>query len=626
MGERGSRVLRRVPVFWVGLLAVVVVRALVATSRADEFRGEELYIGSFAWALIRGMPLDPNSLPIIVHLRGSVVFGLLCVPLFWLLGPALVGLKALAVAWSGVCGGLFAYVLDRRAGRAAALAGVVLYALLPPSFQMVDVLALGSHGDTLLPILGALAVLFARNAPLGWRRALGLGAVCGFGCFFSMQFFVALPAVLLAWWALDRRFVLRPASLAFPPAAALLAAPIPLVSTSATLVTKPMSSHFLPDGVGGAFSKLLAVFGGDLQRSWLFEDNGGAWLGWVYLAVLVAGLVLLFPRLRKLEPLAVFCVVYPPLVLVAYAASDFELNFWVRRPGMGSRYFMPMLPFLAAWPALGLAVRRAPGTAATAVACLAGLIGLVSLCDLGTPGRRSPVRGTNLAFFTGHLEHAGGSSMRARLDWARAVEPDWDPYRPLAYANIRPAGGGTLRAGDTLGADALRQLRAFEPELRPYLLVDLGHAVGSSTDRAKVAQTIAALPADLPEPEWLLRGIGRGTMSIGVAQVVATGGREVKVYGVLAKLPEEVVVGAGVHLGFVFTPYHDHSLKLVTAGRLLPDDLRDDFYRGLGLGYRLRFREDRYEPPADGTTIEQAIAAPDRAAFRSGLTAPRTSF
>ena len=61
-------------------------------------------------------------------------------------------------------------------------------------------------------------------------------------------------------------------------------------------------------------------------------------------------------------------------------------------------------------------------------------------------------------------------------------------------------------------------------------------------------------------------------------------------------------------------------------GHVLSDDLRDDFYRGLGLGYRLRFREDRYEPPKPATTIERAIAEPDRGAFREGLTAPRSGF
>ena len=51
-----DQAMRRLPAFWIGFLVVAAARALIAASRLDDFRGEELYQGSLAWALLRGLP------------------------------------------------------------------------------------------------------------------------------------------------------------------------------------------------------------------------------------------------------------------------------------------------------------------------------------------------------------------------------------------------------------------------------------------------------------------------------------------------------------------------------------------------------------------------------------------
>ena len=53
-------------------LTTLLVRVAVALSRIDELE-LELYSGSLAWALLEGMPLHPDQLPVIEHNRGSVV-------------------------------------------------------------------------------------------------------------------------------------------------------------------------------------------------------------------------------------------------------------------------------------------------------------------------------------------------------------------------------------------------------------------------------------------------------------------------------------------------------------------------------------------------------------------------
>lgn len=627
----------RWPIFWSAFLVVALVRVLVAMSRSDEFRGEELYIGSFAWALLEGMPLDASQLPIIVHLRGSVLFSVLTVPLFAVLGPSYVGLKCLAVGWGAACGGLFAVLLRRRLGVGAAWIGALLYAFLPPSFQFVDVMALGSHGDTLLFILAALLALLWSDEPLGFRRALAFGAACGMGVLFSWQFAVVLPALFLTWLALDRRFFRRRSALAAAAAAVVCVVPIPFLSGAAgTLVQKPMSEHVLPDGIGGSISKLLGTLGHELRRSWLFEASGGAWLGWVYLAALVAGLVLLVPRLRRLEPLAVFCAAYPALMIGAYAISGFRLNFLTTSTGMGSRYFMPMLPFLAAWIPLGAEpLRRRAGTLAVgALAGLpigAGLLGVLAQLELARPWRRPPLRGTNFAFFAVHVNHAAGESMRERLEWVRRVEPDWDVWRPLAYQNIHPP-ESVLGAGPP-GLEDVRRVAALAPELRPYALAALGTRLGASPEREHVYAVLTALAAEpelAADPTWLpwfARGVGTGTIEIGLGIWVRSQGEKPMVYAELSRMPaparELVAEGAGFRMGQIVTPYNDGQIALIAEAGRLPPELLEAFCRGLGRGYRLRFREATYRVPDVGHSgVDEAVPAAGRSAFRTGLTVP----
>ncbi|MEM7309632.1 MAG: hypothetical protein AAF682_23355 [Planctomycetota bacterium] len=624
------RLVRRSAWFWVGFLLVLVARGLVAASRLDAFRGEELYQGSFAWALLSGMPLDPEHLPVIVHLRGSVVFGALAAPLFAAAGPSYGALKALASLWSAASGGILAWLLGRRFGARGALLGAGLFCLLPPAYLMVDASAFGSHLDAVLPILASLALLLAREGPLGWRRALALGGLLGFGAFFSLQFAVALPALLLAWLAVDRRFFLRPVSLLTLAGAALPAAAIPLVSTSTTLVTKPMSAHFMPEGVGGFADKLQAALGGDLVRALLFEVAGGVLAGWVYALAVVVALVLLAPRLRELDPLAVFALAHPLLVAGAFVASDFELNFVVLSNGMGSRYLMPMMPALVVALVLGVerlaAGPRIGAVALAAAPLVAGALGFYGLLDSGPLFDLPPRKGTNYPFFAVHFQHAGGG-MRAQLDWADRVDPDWAAYRPLAYGFVHPPEDTLPAPGTPPPPAALMKVRELPSEVQPFVLASLGARAATTVERRAVVDAMEALPRDQPEAAWFLRGMGRGLMSLGMAEAVAAGEGVPKVYRALTSLPErgrdELALGAGFHLGHLFTPYNENFRAVVERMDALPPDVRRPFAFGLGLGWRLRFREETYEPPTPGAAkIEQLLAGEDRAAFRAALVAP----
>lgn len=192
------------------LATVFVARLLLAMSRMDEVE-LEIYSGSLATAILAGLPLDPTELPIIVHLRGSYIVGLLLVPLFWLFGSTLWALKVLAIGWSLATAAVLVVLLDRVLGGRAALAGGLVYAFLPPSFVVVDIMILGSHGETILFILLALLFLMTRKRSLLLDRwgSFVFGASIGVGFLFSMQFLPAIPALILAWWAFEARLARR---------------------------------------------------------------------------------------------------------------------------------------------------------------------------------------------------------------------------------------------------------------------------------------------------------------------------------------------------------------------------------------------------------------------------------
>lgn len=404
-----STPLRRVPIFAAAFLLVAAERTLISLSRADEYQPIELYNGSLAWALVSGMPLDPTTLPVIEHLRGSVIFGLLLAPIYALLGPGLLGLRLLAVCWSALTAGIFATVLERRVGRPAAWWGIAVFALLPPAFQVMDVQALGSHADSVAFLFAVLLLLPTPERPAGVGRTLAIGAAASLGVLFSYQCAVALPALFAAWWASDRGVLRRRRTLLVPLVFAVAAVPAAFLSRSPTIMGRSALERLLPDGIGGAGAKLAGALTDDVRHSWLYEELGGAaWPSWVLYGALLVGLATMWRRIARLEPLALFCTLYPLCLLGAYAVSDFELVWSAARVEYAVRFLLPMQPALATWVVfgvleLGARVGRTAAAVYGGVALTAMATGLVALVDPGVAFDGPPVRGTYYPGFRNHF-------------------------------------------------------------------------------------------------------------------------------------------------------------------------------------------------------------------------------
>lgn len=608
------------------------VRLCVAVSRCDE-QELELYTGTFGWALQQGMPLDPERLPIIDHLRGSVLFGLLVVPLQWLLGPQLLALKLLACTWGAAHVALLCVLAQRVLGRAEAWLLGLLVICAPPSYQMVGVLALGSHEAVGLWIALALLVLLspARGATAGAglsaARALALGAVCGCGVLFSLQFVVALPAIALAWLMLDPRFPLRARSWFFFPAAAPLLALIPLLSTQGKLVASKPEDHLQFTDLGAAWDKFTTLVPDGLRRSWLYEEQGGGWLSWIVAACLLVGLLATLARAWRREPLALYALAHPLCYSIAHALTDFELNFDNTLDGIGSRYLMPF------WPALALSIVYGARALAALLArpafwiqgllpVGAGLLGVIALSDPLQVTREPRARGIDVPGFGFHLRHAGAGVPERTWELARELDPNWLAVRPLALEGARIDAAITpaeLRAqierALLLPADGARRVRLAE--------------LGGWLARARRYDADEALAALLSPQErtWLWRGAGRElAMQAAVLWLRRQRAPDTLarlLQGVPTELRPAVVEGAAISAGLRVTPYNPPGIDMFEQGLGLGPKLRPIFFRAAGWTFRSRYFEAGYFVPRAGVLRVEALLPADALEwFREGLCMP----
>ncbi|MEZ5979265.1 MAG: glycosyltransferase family 39 protein [Planctomycetota bacterium] len=633
-------------------LLVLGVRALVAASRLDELELER-YGGTVAFALRHGIALDPAQLPIIEHLRGSYVFALLLVPLTFVFGSNLWVLKLLAVLWSALGAALVAVIARRHVGALGTAVAVGLVAFAPPALQMVDVLALGSHADTVpFLLLPTLLLLDApSDRPMSWRRAAALGASVGAAIFFSYQALVALPA-----WALLLVLRQHPGRnwLRTIPVACLAALPallcIPLLTHDATtIVNRPIGERVLASDFGQKLGKFASAATYELRRSWLFEEQGVGLVGWVLLAAIVASVAfVLVPRLRSLRTLrtdgraqvVLVAVVHTACLLGAYAVTDLAVNLTATLDGTGSRYFVPL------WPGFALAIGAGCQALRTRVGAAAGWgtgAVLVALAALGTlpmldpmlPTRQPRVAAHELYSFRDHLAYAApGLSERVAL--VRANDHDWVDFQPIAYFDA----SSRIEVARPDFAARLEEARRGDGATVPFVCVAAGSTLAEEATRATVppqnylrglvlAARDEVAATDAAERRWFMRGVGRtlGHRAVeyeGYARRDAKRFPRARVADLFRALEwfgadaPAVAEGLGFFVGLRATPYDRIQTDTLRSTTALSPTLVEPLYRGFGWGYRVRFREDGYFVPT-GTAIEELLPEHGRSAFREGL-------
>lgn len=464
--SRRPRTSPRTPLLW-WVAALVAHRALVMVFGFDGvFFWEEAYRLLMGEAIRSGWNIPIHDLQADPYAGGSLVFSALAAAVTSATGPSLLAVKSVALAWSALGLWLWLLVADRIGGRTVAHALGLLWVASPPILVVFNVLALGSHSDT-ITLSGLQFLLLYRylDRP-GSGRLLAWMAAAGVGVWFSYA-----SAITLA------------ASAAY--ALALGALPLRLWPVAALGFLAGFSPWILRTAIaGGAFDVLARTFAGEAtSRGYLatlydltthgvpvalyFRDTSlgagvrvpRALVSYPYLAVYAAAWIAVVARIttrlarsangggshglaavRRVAAAApeIPIVAVFPLFLLVIAASNQEFNDYGVVPFITFRILVPALPSLMF--TVALAATRAGGALRFGVLAACVLAGFV-----GTLG----------------LLAAGSSTLAGREQRAR-----------------------------TIGAEAMGHLIVFK----------------HGTDAAVARERIEALPAELHAAAW--RGVG----------------------------------------------------------------------------------------------------------------------
>lgn len=188
---------RLLPLPLLFFLCVLAIRLPVMIAHQDTWYPFEVHSGTIAHALLSGFDLDVARLPIVPHIRGGVLFGVLLVPLYAVLGASAFAMKLLPMLWHAATIALLVHLLSRNGKRRAAIAAGILFCAAPPMLAKLSTIGLASHLESMLPFLLAFAAWQrAERLEERWLPAWVLGLAIGFAGFFHLQ--ALLPCIPIA--------------------------------------------------------------------------------------------------------------------------------------------------------------------------------------------------------------------------------------------------------------------------------------------------------------------------------------------------------------------------------------------------------------------------------------------
>ena len=642
-------------------LATVAARLPVLLAHLDTWYPFEVHCGTIAVAFQDHLDLNWATLPIVDHIRGNVIDGLLLWPIFTLFGVSSLTLKLVPLFWHAATVALLVHLLARYANRYAAIAGGVLLVLAPPSLQKLSVLGLASHMESTLPFLLALwpwlhMTTLRRFGPL---PALLFGAATGFAAFYHVQ--ALLPCLVLLGLllaaelpALGLRGVLALA-LGFAVCAApsmvfkggnMAAIELGFSGPTPTEAAAPPG----PSVVG----KALGLFTGGLAVSLEYGEvpgTSGSILAGVATACLLllpllaavihrqrlVDLTLRVFRRRPCEPpgLVPPLVAYALVLMAAYAGSFKTVVPYVGT-GASNRFIAPlvftllMLEAIALGSLAQLGWRRA-ANALFALAAVPGAFGLMA-CGWGTAASHVLHRGECYEWFHSQLEHASGGkdsletiqlisrvdrgdprfrTLRFRVTLPHASFDDPQVIRKEQRARANVSAEAALFSLTNLGTVLLNRYKPAAP----------GARAGEALSKEDFWQQVEEM--DAVDAAALMHGVGLALMpprlgedSAAVDAFVAKLSNQLRNFP--PRFADLAAEGYGFNVGFVFDPYNILTCKLVEIQERLPEEVGDAVYRGIGWGYRQRF----LVPPTtvtDGQVILDWVPESRRPAFTAAL-------
>ena len=526
-------------------VAFVVVRAFTASRLYDLHTTEITDFGMMPRHLLDGFIAPVASYMPLMREGGSLIFGVVCAPVFALLGPSVFSLRLANVVWHAMVLAVFGLLAWRLARSRGVLLMAGLWIFAAPSLVKLQQFGWANHLETTL--LGGVAVLglaHALGAPNRSSAALGgyaAGLAAGLAPFFTyvgfswLAGFVVSAALCRLWragWgagiaaAVGLALALAPLLLArlqwFDPASyqdlfdgSTLALLLGTTSPPGTETSAPLAIRAL---------QLVFI---RLPLVWEFRSPPSAlWLsGWLYttaaMALTCVGIAHRrrpgsrpseLSRRRSRAHTAVLVAAGTMVVchLAACLASGFDTRM------LPDRYLVPIAPFVLILATSGAAVgvkrgrgwRNAPAVVAAVAAAVMGIMGAWHLAELACrpTGTHVELRLKGFRYTPWVLEQ---TRVRAPGKLREIIAA-----RPIdRFELLRSAGAGQVgrcraargSGGVPLGSCMDELVASYPPSAHPWLWEGAGRAPATPGPDGQ-----ALLLQELPASRRLVHGVCGG--------------------------------------------------------------------------------------------------------------------
>ncbi len=496
--------------YFLVLACYLVTRLLVLFSAPHAiFDDEELYNGTAARELLRGLRLPLGEYMYFPHEGGALVMTLLTVPFFLLGGTSYVLMKLPSLLVSALTFLIWFHFTLRFLGRREAIYLALLFIFAPPLLLKSDLMLWGHHNNVGLFIaLGWFLLLKVFN-PAGFGRGrfwlLLLAFTCGFGLFFAYLFFPFFLAILLSLFLLASP---RPRLRDLLPALAAFS-----MGLSPWLILNFGSDFAGLEVMGGAADASISLAGmahragilltHHLPAAASFEQPAISTVHGILLMICAAALLplaMVHQGNRRRVPLSLLFGI--AIFVLVYLVSPFEVgdtDSELRFIYIDYRYLLPLYPllFLAAASLFSTVQERLDwfgldrifaGLAALLIVA-AGGVSIAESCRWGEMGRSFSFRGFSYEVMGWRMSEKYPGEPERMVEILEIIDPSFaeDAWRGVAWEIAENHRAAEL----TLG-----QISRLPPPRRPLAYEGLGWAVadGSHGDAEELDRIAAMLP------------------------------------------------------------------------------------------------------------------------------------
>lgn len=581
-------------------------------------------MGNQAWLLqdgFRGVPWSYYY----DNAGGQLLTAVLAAPLYALFGPSYLTLKLVPFLMGLAILGLIWRFLERNVNRTAAVVGVLLFALGPPTLTKYSLLAKGNHFEGLLFLFLPVVLVFEasrreRRAPwlVGAGLSAGFAVVVYYGSLLALSLLAPVLLRLRGWrgFLSDLRWLVPSAAVGLLPLAGLQW----LTQGRAGFFASKFTSVDPQLDAGGLWSETRSLLFETLPGGACYEAVGpipaiaGEWL--LLVALGGAWIALAVRALRRLPDdslgertraaAALLITAYLPLVLGVIAIGVLKIRSMPPPVEIGgvrylvSFYFFGLLGIAAASGQLLEASRALQRRLGRALTVTAGLTALFVL----------PIAGADLS--------------RA-ADGARYPGTFFRNYGSLIQRGaIKDPATGRL---SLVPEEVLRIADCFEGERREDVLLSTGNSLAYGTLAQDGDIDLEALLAGYPAEAapHLLRGVGcflRTRLPRG-GRTPAPTARLIERALADPSYRQEVAEGMGMSLEYPLRrTFADEQVRTESALSAVPADLRIAVRRGQGVDLGIRARRrlhgvhervaqllDHVNDPAEHRVLRGAIQA-----------------